>query len=356
MHGRPTMSSTTSFACPRCRSSLTVTPGRLECGNCKALYPVDVIPHFVEQHAYYGEVARDEMAQIVGAAERGDYEQSVREHVTDAWTRRYLLDEERSKWVELLPERNGTILEVGCGVGSHSMALAARCAKLQSIDSTSERAKITHYRCARMERDNVDVACASVAALPLTNACVDVVALNGVLEWVASGDGDGRPTDVQIRALEECARVLKPDGLLYIGIENRWSLRYWLGAPDDHGGLRFTPVMPRWVADLVSRRTTGKDYRTYTYGVRGYRSLLKRVGFEEIRFHVPVPDYKFAERIVPLTRRSMIEELRPQRVRSKSLRNRVLWLASAASVWLGAYSLPAHSFCILAKKPGMSGW
>ena len=66
----------------------------------------------------------------------------------------------------------------------------------------------------------------------------------------------------------------------------------------DSSGLRFTSLLPRKAANLVIRNSAkakkyhqshyGRewpDYRTYTYSLRGYRNLLKKVDFNDTDFY-----------------------------------------------------------------------
>jgi hypothetical protein len=104
------------------------------------------------------------------------------------------------------------------------------------------------------------------------------------------------PREVQLSFLREIKRVLSDKGCLYIGIENRLGLGYILGQPD-HSGLRYTSLIPRSMANFLVKRygrsggmyrdTSNREnkkewrgYRTYTYSIKGYNSLLREAGFK----------------------------------------------------------------------------
>src|SRR5207247_3905314 len=105
-------------------------------------------------------------------------------------------------------------------------------------------------------------------------------------------EGNRPVRDGQIEFLEEVHRILKPDGHLYIGIENRYGYGYFFGVPEDHTGVKYAALAPRWLADVLVTRANGHPYRTYTYSYAGLRSLLGEAGFPSASFFAPIPDYR----------------------------------------------------------------
>ena len=91
--------------------------------------------------------------------------------------------------------------------------------------------------------------------------------------------------------LKDFHRILKPGGHVYVGIENRIGYVYFLGGRD-HGGLRFTSLMPRPIADIYSRLIKRQPYRAYTYSLLGYKNLLKKAGYSQIDFYATIPSYR----------------------------------------------------------------
>jgi SAM-dependent methyltransferase len=135
--------------------------------------------------------------------------------------------------------------------------------------------------------------------LPFPNTSVDIVILNGVLEWMGAADIDATPDRVQVEALKEIRRVLKPGGVLYIGIENRYSISTLLGQKI-HGELPFVGLLPRRLSNFITKRLRGEQHRTYIYSIRGYRQLLKHAGFHQNDFYLPYPSYHHANYLIPL--------------------------------------------------------
>jgi len=109
----------------------------------------------------------------------------------------------------------------------------------------------------------------------------------------------GGPQDAQMEALRRVYYHLKNDGYLYIGIENRFGFQYLLGGKD-HNGLPFVSLLPRFMANLLSKRFAGEPYTTYQYSIYGYKKALQEVGFSEIKFYAPLPQYRTPLFYIPL--------------------------------------------------------
>ena len=106
-----------------------------------------------------------------------------------------------------------TVLDLGCGGGFMSEALAKRGATVIGIDP-SEAAVAAAQTHARTEGLEIDYRVSSGEALPLANGSIDCVVCVDVLEHVADVD----------RVIDEIARVLKPGGLFLFDTINRTML------------------------------------------------------------------------------------------------------------------------------------
>ena len=242
---------------------------------------------------YWGELPQAEFSGLLDRIEsENDFDVTIFQYfaghsrkdlfpyITDCWG--------RGSWHALLASAEcGVAVDLGAGLGAITEYLSGQYHQVFSIEGCKERCRFLALRKARKRLENVTIINGDVYQLPFADGSVDLVACNGVLEWVGLGSA-GRVDDVQIQVLQEIRRVLKPDGVLYVGIENRWALAYFLGLPD-HSGLRFTSLVPRWMASLLMRLQTPRTwfsvdamkscYRTYTYGRRGYDALLRKAGF-----------------------------------------------------------------------------
>jgi SAM-dependent methyltransferase len=99
---------------------------------------------------------------------------------------------------DLVPLDGREVVDVGCGDGSLMRALAARGASVIGIEVTEAAVARAGDGC-RLGRAD---------ALPLADASVDACVLMRSLHHV--------PAPAMPRAFEECARVLRPGGAMYV--------------------------------------------------------------------------------------------------------------------------------------------
>jgi SAM-dependent methyltransferase len=220
------------------------------------------------------------------------------------------------------------------------------------LDATFERVKFVAIRARQDGRSNVTPVLGSAMKLPVPNNSLDIVAFNGVLEWLGGIDKKRNPVELQREALREAWRVLKPGGYAYIGIENRYSLRYMLGDQDDHSFIRFTSLMPRSVANLYCRLRTGEPYFTHTHSLAMYQRLLNETGFSGVKSYLPWPDYRNPTSIIPLERGPVLKHLSSllSGGSAASIRQRVyVSLLKILTACEGNGRL-CHSFCFVAQK------
>ncbi len=112
-------------------------------------------------------------------------------------------------------------LEVGCGAGWATTALAEQGYSVDAIDPVPEMVDATR---ARAKEHNVEHRVRSnlgdVYCLPFSENRFTIVIAMGVLPWLPSIEPP----------LREMARVLRDGGYLIVTLDNRWSLR-WLVEP-----------------------------------------------------------------------------------------------------------------------------
>ena len=100
-----------------------------------------------------------------------------------------------------------TVLELGCGSGLFTRALAERCAQLIAMDVEPRYLEEAKSKVADLQ--NAEFKVGSALDLPLPDSSVDVAVLISVLPEIPDPVG----------ALRECARVLKPGGRIVVSEE-----------------------------------------------------------------------------------------------------------------------------------------
>lgn len=320
-----TAAASSLYRCLACGGGLGAAEGALVCGACGKRYEVRRgIPVFLGRARYWGNVGPEAMRSLVADAARDSWQAAMRRHLPPVvWS--HVEEPGRADGLFFLPMApNAVALDAGCMWGGLSVPLARRYARLHGLDMTFESLEFLRLRAAQEALGNVELACGSLLDLPYRDGVFDVVFVNGVLEWVGLATDfvverdygkrrvtpavdAGDPARLQQRALEEARRVLRPGGLLYLAIENRFAYKYFLGSPDDHSALRFTSLVPRAIADLYMRLRLRQQYRTYTYSAAGLRRLLRRSGFEVRELFACCDSYRDPQAVIPLDQPRMID-------------------------------------------------
>ncbi len=178
-------------------------------------------------------------------------------------------------------ELTGDILEIGAGCGAITRYLGECGGNVLALEGTLRRASIARARTRDLE--NVTVV-SDVFEQFNCEKKFDVVTLIGVLEYANLFTAGNNPA---LSMLEHVSSFLKPNGRLFIAIENKFGLKYFAGAPEDHIG---TPMY-----GLESRY--GKK-QPKTFGRNELDCLIRAAGFSHVEFLAPFPDYKLPASIV----------------------------------------------------------
>jgi 2-polyprenyl-3-methyl-5-hydroxy-6-metoxy-1,4-benzoquinol methylase len=102
------------------------------------------------------------------------------------------------------------VLEIGCGMGLHSLELARRGAQVHAVDLTNGAVQATRARMKEFGLD-AEVQCADAESLPYSDQEFDFVWSWGVIHHSAR----------TARIVREIARVLKPQGETRVMVYNR---------------------------------------------------------------------------------------------------------------------------------------
>jgi SAM-dependent methyltransferase len=188
-------------------------------------------------------------------------------------------------------------LDVGCGFGALPAGMSECYECAIGMEMLPERLRVASLR---MGQGLLALVRGNGHALPFGAGALQLITMNGVLEWAAH-HVEGGPAALQLGMLREARRVLGSGGAIGVAIENRFALETLLGMRDTHTGLHLVPALPRLVANRWSRVRRGTDYRTYLYSRTGYVALFRKAGFSTPRILDLVPSYNDYDFIVEPT-------------------------------------------------------
>lgn len=226
----------------------------------------------------------DTLLQIV--SETDDYEERLRKE--DDWALLYHLTPIRHnvlKWYEF--DKNASLLEIGAGCGAVTGLFCEKVGRVVAIDLSKRRSTINATR--NKNYDNLEIFVGNFEDIKLEEK-FDYITLIGVLEYSIYYLNSPDPF---IDMLKKVKGMLKPAGKLMVAIENKYGLKYWAGATEDHTGMLFDGIQGYVNVDKV---------RTFSKGT--LKKMMEQAGFKKSDFYYPVPDYKmplevYSEKYLP---------------------------------------------------------
>ena len=212
--------------------------------------------------------------------------------------------------IALIKERvdlkNADVLDIGFGVGGFLLALAQQSKTVTGVDISLDIIKNMENRLKLHKINNTRLLHESAVDLPFEKSTFDLIILNGVLEYTAKGQR-GEPRETHIKVLRQIKRLLRPGGLFYLGIENRYYLKFLLGHRD-HYEMRFSNVLPRKLSKFISKNILKNEVRNHIYSYNEYVELLGDAGFKDPVFFTGLPNYKTPEYLVPIENIEAVRE------------------------------------------------
>jgi len=294
------------YICPGCHCKLSASDNNFSCATCRSSWPiVHGIAQFGRNEIKWSVFDEEVAEKVTALAERTTWQEAVDTyaHTLGSYTLNYINDESRADWHVILPlGSESTVLDIGSGWGNIPISLCRWCKQVYCCDVNMVNLRLLRVRIENRGIENISAFQYDPNAflrLPFTDSSINVVILNGVLEWMGSAEIDHSPHRIQLEALKEIRRVLKSNGVLYIGIENRYSTST-LGGQRIHGELPFVGLFPRFISNTITKLISGQPHRTYIYSLFGYRKLLHRAGFKKIDFYLPYPSYHHPNYFIPL--------------------------------------------------------
>ena len=163
------------------------------------------------------------------------------------------------------------MLEIGCGTAPLLAAAAPKYQKVVGVDIAFRWLIVGKKRL--MEAGlNLPLICACAEALPFPEQWFDRVVAESTIEHVQE----------QNQTFNECHRVLKPRGYLFLSTPNRLSL-----GPDPQTGIWAGGWLSEgWTASHV-RRQGGIPPKRHLFSFWSLQSCLQRTGFSILKISLP---------------------------------------------------------------------
>ncbi len=171
---------------------------------------------------------------------------------------------------------NSEVLEIGAGMGAITEALCEKCKNVVSVELSKNRA--TSIATRNKNRENLEIIVGNLNDIDFKERKFDYITLIGVFEYAALYTNTKNP---YIDFLNNIKKLLKPDGKLLIAIENKFGMKYFLGAPEDHTNIKY---------DGITGYSNESSVRTF--GKQEIENILSETGFKSRKFYYPLPDYK----------------------------------------------------------------
>ena len=242
--------------------------------------------HRIEQHEFTytdgAEIEQQIFTAVKSCEDVSVFSRELLQHQID-WASEYHLSADRANLLRPFTSliQNAHILELGCGCGAITRFLGESGAMVTAVEGSPQRAAIAAERC--RDLPNVSVVLDKLQDTPFQQQ-FDVVTLIGVLEYSRIYVEAEDPIQF---VLEKVRSYLKPNGVLIVAIENQLGLKYFAGAPEDHGVGIMAGINDLYGADTP-----------VTFGKQELERRFINAGFTKSDSYLPFPDYKLPNLIV----------------------------------------------------------
>lgn len=228
--------------------------------------------------SYSDGIVEDEILDLLN--QNIDIDKLIREETR--WEILYHLSPFRRNLLEWMDfDKFSSALEVGSGCGALTGLLCENIKKVVGVELSKKRANIISERC--KEFNNLELYIGDVTDIPFPEKSFDLITLIGVLEYAGSFSKSKTPHKELLLYLKQ---LLNSDGKLVIAIENKYGIKYWAGAREDHTS-KFFHGIENYQGNLSVR----------TFGKGELLNLIEQVGLKVSQFLYPFPDYKLPSAI-----------------------------------------------------------
>ena len=199
----------------------------------------------------------------------------------DSWQVLYHLSNIRENLLEWYPfDPQASLLEIGAECGALTGLFCRKVKRVVAVEASARDAKVNLKRNGKY--GNLTVVTDELYRVD-TKEKFDYVTITGLFGYAGRiWEGDDPYMDLLHRAKE----YLKPGGRLFLAIENRYGVKYFAGAKEDHTGRCF---------DGLENYAAADDVRTFAH--KTLDKMLTEAGFSQNDFYYPMPDEKLPSEI-----------------------------------------------------------
>ena len=213
--------------------------------------------------------------EYIAIAKGGNFENTLKHD--NRWPILYHFSDIRENLLEWYPfSKKGCTLEIGAGCGAMTGLLCRKTKHVTAIELSMKRSKVNAYR--NKDCDNLKIMVGNFEDIEPSLRKFDYITLIGVWEYSASYISSSEP---YLKMLSIALKHLKPNGKVFIAIENKMGIKYWNGAVEDHTGKEFSGL--RNYVDTDKVRTFSKPE---------IETMFRKLSITQYSFYYPMPDYK----------------------------------------------------------------
>lgn len=182
------------------------------------------------------------------------------------------------EWYEFRPE--ASLLEIGAECGALTGLFCRKVARVVAVEASERDCRVNRER--NRQHGNLTVVTGDFRDLRIEEKFDYVTLIGGLGAAGRFSESDNPYLDMLSRA----GNYLKPGGKLFLAIENKYGVKYFAGAPEDHTGRCF---------DGLENYAAAGDVRTFSR--RTLEKMLVEAGFSHNEFYYPMPEYQFPSEI-----------------------------------------------------------
>lgn len=173
------------------------------------------------------------------------------------------------------------ILEIGSECGILTEELCKKGKTVTCIEVSKKKSVVNALR--NQKCSNLEIIVGSFSSIKIEKK-FDYIILIGGLEYSQYYKNVEKSAVV---FLQELGSFLKPNGKILLAVQNKFGLKYWAGAPEDHTGKLF---------DSIEGYAATKE-KVNSFSKQELEKIIFDAGYNFERFYYPFPDYIFMQQI-----------------------------------------------------------